>query len=52
MYYLLQIAIQKVETINNNTNSYDVIEKSLHLLIRCLNTLGSQQEISTTKAIN
>jgi hypothetical protein len=52
MYYLLQIAVQKVETINNNTNSYDLVENFCHLLIRCLNTIGSQQEISTTKVVS
>jgi hypothetical protein len=51
MYFLLQIVVQKIETINKETNSYD-IDKSHHLIIRCLNIIGSQQEISTTKAIN
>jgi hypothetical protein len=51
MYSFLQISIKFFETINNNTNLYDLINKSHHLLIWHLHTIGSQQEISTTKAI-
>jgi hypothetical protein len=36
---------------NKDTNLYDVIDKSHRLIIRYLNTIGCQQEISTTKAI-
>jgi len=52
MYFLLQIVVKKIITINKDTNSYDVINKSHHLIIQCLNTSGSQQEISSTKAIS
>ncbi len=51
MYSHLQISVQKFETINNNTNLYDLIDKTHHLFIWCLRTIWSQQEISTTKAI-
>jgi hypothetical protein len=50
--FLLQIVVKKIITINKDTNSYDVINKSHHLIIQCLNTSGSQQEISSTKAIS
>ncbi len=52
MYSFLQIAIQKTTKIIENTNSYDSINKSRHLIIRCLNTIGSQQKILTTRAIS
>ncbi len=53
MYFLLQIALQKTKTINEiSKNNYNSIDKSQHLLIRCLNTIGSQQEILATKAIS
>jgi hypothetical protein len=51
MYSLLQIAVKKHKELIK-TNSYDVIDKSHHLIIRCLNTIGSQQEILVTKAIS
>ncbi len=38
----------KNESPNNN---YKLIDKSQHLLICCLNTIGNKQEISTTKVI-
>jgi hypothetical protein len=52
MYFLLQIVVQKIETMNKNKNSYGQINKSCHLFIQCLNPIGSQQEISTIKAIS
>jgi hypothetical protein len=52
MYFLLQIVIQKIETINKDTNTYDVMDKSHHFIIRCLNTIENQPKISTTKAIS
>jgi hypothetical protein len=43
MYYLLQIVVQKTKTINKNSNNnYNSIHKSWHLLICCLNIIGSQ----------
>ncbi len=52
MYSLLQIVVQKASTIIENTNLYDLIDKSQCLIIICLNIIGSQQEISTTRAIS
>jgi hypothetical protein len=52
MYSVLQILVQKIKTINKNINLYDDIDKSHHLIIQCLNTSGSQQEILDIKAIN
>jgi hypothetical protein len=53
MYSLLQIVLQKIKTIKENSNNnYDSIDKSRLLLIRCLNTIGSQQEILATSAIS
>jgi hypothetical protein len=52
MYSFLQIVVQKIETINNIKNSHDLINKSCHVLIRCLNTIGNQQEILDTKVFN
>ncbi len=52
MYLFLQIVVRKIVTINKDTNSYDVIDKSHRLIIQCLNTIGSQQEISSTKTIS
>jgi hypothetical protein len=49
MYSLLQIVIQKNLQLFENTNLYDLIDKSQHLIIKCLHTIGSQQEISTPK---
>jgi hypothetical protein len=51
MYFLLQIVVQKTQTINKD-KLFDVIDKSHHLIIRCLNMIGSQQEILVTKAIS
>ncbi len=45
---MLQIAIQKIAT----TNLYDLIDKNRHLIIRCLNIIGSQQEILATRAVS
>jgi hypothetical protein len=36
----------------NPNNNYDSIHKNQHFLICCLNTIGSQQEISTARVIN
>jgi hypothetical protein len=47
--YFLQIIVQTTKIINSNYNS---IYKSWHLLICCLNTVGSQQEISTTRPVS
>jgi hypothetical protein len=52
MYFLLQIVVQKTFTIIENTNLYDLIDKSQRLIIICLNTIGSQQEISTTRVVS
>jgi len=52
MYSFLQTIVQKTSQIIENTNLYDLIDKSQHLIIICLNTIGSQQEISTTRAIS
>ncbi len=49
----MQIVVQKTKTVNENpNNNYDSIHKSQHFLILCLNAIGSQQEISTTRLIN
>jgi len=49
MYFLLQIT---VHTIIENTNLYDSIDKNRCLIIKCLNTIENQQEISTTRAVS
>jgi hypothetical protein len=52
IYYLFQIVVLKTKTINENpNNNYDSINKSQHFFIHCLNTIRSQQEISTTRVI-
>jgi hypothetical protein len=48
MYFLLQFVAKKIKTMNK-TNSYDC-DKSCHLLIHCLNTIGSQQKNQPIKA--
>ena len=52
MYFLLQTVMKKIETTFNITVSKATIFQSHHLLIKCLNTIGSQQEISATRALN
>jgi hypothetical protein len=53
MYYLLQIALQKTKTINEiSKNNYNSNDKSQHLIIHCLNTVGNQQEILATRVIS
>jgi hypothetical protein len=52
MYSLLQIAMQKIETINNDINLHDLINKNYRALIWCWNTIENQQEILVTKVIN
>ncbi len=52
MFLFLQIVVQKTSTIIENTNLYDLIDKNQRLIIICLNTIRSQQEISTTRAIS
>ncbi len=49
MYSFLQIT---VHTIIENTNLYDLIDKSQHLIIICLNTIGNQQEILATRGVS
>lgn len=50
MYSLLQIVIQKIETIYDKQSCEESIDRSC--LIKCLNTVGSQQEIFATTAIS
>jgi hypothetical protein len=53
MYSLLQIVVYTIKTLKKNSNNnYDSIDESQLLFICCLNTIESQQEISTTKEIN
>ncbi len=52
MYFLFYKQQYKKIIIIENTNLYDLIDKSQRLIIICLNTIGNQQEISTTRAIN
>jgi hypothetical protein len=51
MHSLLQIVVQETFTIIENKNLYDLVDKNQRLIIKCLNTIGSQQEISTTRTI-
>ncbi len=44
--------VQNIIIVIDNKNSYDLIDKSWHLIIRCLNKIGSQQEILTTRMVS
>jgi hypothetical protein len=50
MYSLLQVVVQKIESMFTESNSKEHLEMSRQMLIHSLNTIGSQQEISTTRA--
>jgi hypothetical protein len=50
MYSLLQVAVQKIESTFTELHSKEHLERSRQMLIRSLNTIGSQQEISATRA--
>lgn len=51
-YSLLQITVQSFETNYDTCISKDSIDRSKRLLIGCVNTIGSQQEISVARAIS
>lgn len=46
MYSLLQIIVQSFETTYDTCISKDSIDRSKRLLIKCVDTIGSQQEMS------
>jgi len=52
MYSLMKIGVQKTQETYSKTNSNDHLEKIYCLVIQSLNTIGSQQEISSTRAIS
>ncbi len=53
IYFTIFYPSTKNKKINENSNNnYDSTNKSRYLFICCLNTIGSKQEISTTRAIS
>jgi hypothetical protein len=50
VYSLLQVVVQKNESTFTKSHSKEQLERSRQMLIRSLNTIGSQQEISATRA--
>jgi hypothetical protein len=50
MYSLLQVVVQKIESTFTESHSKKHLKRSRQMLIRSLNTIGSQQEISATRA--
>jgi hypothetical protein len=52
MYSLVKIGVQKIQETYSKTNSNDHLEKIHCLIIRSFNTIGFQQEISSTRIIS